>query len=469
MKKGSKTMKKKPWSGRFTGDVDKLAELLNASISFDKRLYRHDISGSIAHATVLARASIITEREAKRIIAALKEVEREIERGAFEFTPEMEDIHMAVEARLTEKIGPLGGKLHTGRSRNDQVALDVRLYLKDELFTILNLLHELKKALVEKAEENIDCLMPGYTHLQRAQPVLFSHHMLAYYEMLRRDTARLLDCLERTDCMPLGSGALAGSPYDLDRKLAARLLGFSSVTENSIDSVSDRDFSIEFISAASILMMHLSRLSEEIILWSSQEFAFVELSDAFSTGSSIMPQKKNPDLAELARGKTGRVYGNLTTLLTVMKGLPLAYNKDMQEDKEPLFDTVDTVKAILGVFAPMLRTMTIKKENMERATSAGFLNATDAADYLVGKGLPFRDAHHAAGAAVAFCIKAGKTLEKLTPDEWLSLHPLFGPDIVKAVSIRNSLNTRKVHGGTAPATVKRRLRAVKKELEKGCC
>jgi len=369
-------MKKKPWSGRFTESADKLAELLNASISFDKRLYRHDISGSIAHATVLAKASIITEREAKRIIAGLKEIEREIERGAFEFTPEMEDIHMAVEIKLTEKIGPLGGKLHTGRSRNDQVALDVRLYLKDELFEILNLLHELKKAVVEKAEENIECVMPGYTHLQRAQPVLFAHHMLAYYEMLRRDTARLFDCLERTDSLPLGAGALAGSPYDLDRKLTAKLLGFASVTENSIDSVSDRDFSIEFISAASILMMHLSRLSEEIILWSSQEFAFVELSDAFSTGSSIMPQKKNPDLAELARGKTGRVYGNLVALLTVMKGLPLAYNKDMQEDKEPLFDTVDTIKAILGVFAPMLRAMTVKKDNMERATSAGFLNTT---------------------------------------------------------------------------------------------
>ena len=462
-------MKKKPWSGRFTESADKLAELLNASISFDKRLYRHDISGSIAHATVLARASIITEREAKRIIAGLKEVEREIERGAFEFTPEMEDIHMAVEIKLTEKIGPLGGKLHTGRSRNDQVALDIRLYLKDELFEILNLLHELKKAVVEKAGENIECVMPGYTHLQRAQPVLFAHHMLAYYEMLRRDTARMLDCLERTDSMPLGAGALAGSPYDLDRKLAAKLLGFASVTENSIDSVSDRDFSIEFISAASILMMHISRLSEEIIIWSSQEFAFVELSDAFSTGSSIMPQKKNPDLAELARGKTGRVYGNLVSLLTVMKGLPLAYNKDMQEDKEPLFDTVDTVKAILGVFAPMLRSMKVKKDAMEKATSAGFLNATDAADYLVGKGLPFRDAHHAAGAAVAYCIKAGKTLEELDPEEWLALHPLFGPDIAGAVSIRNSLNTRKVYGGTAPATVKRRLKAVKKELEKGCC
>ncbi|MFQ5737237.1 MAG: argininosuccinate lyase [Thermodesulfobacteriota bacterium] len=462
-------MKKKPWSGRFTGSVDRLAEELNASISFDRRLYRHDISGSIAHANVLARACIITGREAKRIIAGLKEVEREIERGAFEFTPEMEDIHMAVEMRLCEKIGPLGGKLHTGRSRNDQVALDVRLYLRDEIFGIGGLLHELKKAVVEKAEENVGCVMPGYTHLQRAQPVLFAHHMLAYYEMFKRDTARLLDCLTRVDSLPLGAGALAGSPYNLDRKFTAKLLGFSSVTENSIDSVSDRDFSIEFISAASIMMMHLSRLAEEIILWSSQEFGFVELSDAFSTGSSIMPQKKNPDLAELARGKTGRVYGNLVTLLTVMKGLPLAYNKDMQEDKEPLFDTVDTVKAVLGVFAPMLKTMKVNKEAMERATGAGFLNATDAADYLVGRGVPFREAHHAAGKAVAYCIKESKTLEDLTADEWQAINPLFGPGIEQAVSMKSSLNTRKIYGGTAPATVKRRLRAVKKELEKGCC
>ncbi|MDP2689417.1 MAG: argininosuccinate lyase [Deltaproteobacteria bacterium] len=462
-------MKEKPWSGRFTENADRLAEELNASISFDCRLYRHDIRGSIAHATVLAKAGVITGREAKRMIAGLKEVEREIERGAFEFTPEMEDIHMAVEKRLTEKIGPLGGKLHTGRSRNDQVALDVRLYLRDEIFLLVNILHELKASIVEKAGENIDCVMPGYTHLQRAQPVLFAHHMLAYYEMFKRDTARLLDCLTRVDSMPLGAGALAGSPYGLDRRLAARLLGFSSVTENSIDSVSDRDFSIEFLSAASIVMMHLSRLSEEIIIWSSQEFGFVELSDAFSTGSSIMPQKKNPDIAELARGKTGRVYGNLVALLTVMKGLPLAYNKDMQEDKEPLFDTIDTMKAVLRVFGPMLKAMKVKKEAMERATKEGFLNATDAADYLVAKGLPFREAHHAAGKAVAYCIKEGRTLEELNIEEWKDINPLFGPDIRKAVSIRNSLDTRKVHGGTAPATVKRRLRAVKKELEKGCC
>ncbi len=462
-------MKEKPWSGRFTESADRLAEELNASISFDCRLYRHDIRGSIAHATVLAKAGVITDGEAKRMIAGLKEVEREIERGAFEFTPEMEDIHMAVEKRLTEKIGPLGGKLHTGRSRNDQVALDVRLYLRDEIFLLVNILHELKASIVEKAGDNIDCVMPGYTHLQRAQPVLFAHHMLAYYEMFKRDTARLLDCLTRVDSMPLGAGALAGSPYDLDRRLTARLLGFSSVTENSIDSVSDRDFSIEFLSAASIIMMHLSRLSEEIIIWSSQEFGFVELSDAFSTGSSIMPQKKNPDLAELARGKTGRVYGNLVALLTVMKGLPLAYNKDMQEDKEPLFDTIDTMKAVLRVFGPMLKAMKVKKEAMERATREGFLNATDAADYLVAKGLPFREAHHAAGKAVAYCIKAGKTLDGLTIEEWKDINPLFGPDIRKAVSIRNSLDARKVHGGTAPATVKRRLRAVKKEMEKGCC
>ncbi len=462
-------MKDKPWSGRFSGASDRLAEELNASISFDCRLFRHDIAGSIAHATVLSKAGVISAQEAKRIVAALKEIEREIERGAFEFTPEMEDIHMAVEKRLTEKVGPLGGKLHTGRSRNDQVALDVRLYLRDEVFKILNLLHELKKTVVESAEKNFECVMPGYTHLQRAQPVLFAHHMLAYYEMFKRDTARLMDCLERVDALPLGAGALAGSPYDLDRKLAARLLGFASVTDNSIDSVSDRDFILEFVSAASILMMHISRMSEEIVLWSTQEFGFVSLSDAFSTGSSIMPQKKNPDLAELARAKTGRVYGDLVALLTVMKGLPLAYNKDMQEDKEPLFDTVDTVKAVLGVFVPMLSTMKVNRESMERATAEGFLNATDAADYLVAKGLPFREAHHVTGRLVARCIKEGRTLEELAPKEWAEFSPLFGPDIKKAVSIKKSLDARKVYGGTARATVRRRLRAVKKELEKGCC
>jgi len=462
-------MKQKAWSGRFREATNKLVEEMNASISFDKRLYKFDILGSIAHAMVLAKAGILTEKESKRIIAGLKAVEKEIDAGKIEFGASMEDIHMAVESRLTEKIGPLGGKLHTGRSRNDQVAVDIRLYLMDQVFEILHLLHEFRRSLVEVAEANLDVIMPGYTHLQRAQPVLLSHHLLAYYEMFHRDASRLADCLNRMDEMPLGAGALAGSPYDLDRNYAARLLGFSRVTENSLDSVSDRDFIMEFLSAASIMMVHFSRLSEEIILWSSQEFGFVELSDAFSTGSSIMPQKKNPDIAELARGKTGRVFGSLVSILTTMKALPLAYNKDMQEDKEPLFDTIDTVKALLRVYPPMLLTMKVNRDRMLRATGAGFLNATDAADYLVKRGVPFRQAHEVAGKAVAYCIDKGKTLEELDLGEWKALSPVFGKDIKEAVSIKRSLNVRKVYGGTALATVKKRLKAVKKEISGGCC
>ncbi len=462
-------MKKKAWSGRFRESTDRLVEEFNASIGFDCRLFRHDIRGSIAHAKVLVKAGILRGSEARRIINGLKEVEKEIASGKAKLAPELEDIHMAVEALLTRKIGPLGGKLHTGRSRNDQVALDIRLYLRDEIYEILGLAHGFKRALVETAEANLDTVMPGYTHLQRAQPVLLAHHLLSYYEMLKRDTGRLLDCLDRMDEMPLGAGALAGSPYALDRRYAARLLGFSRVTDNSLDSVSDRDFVIEFLSAASILMMHISRLSEEIILWSSQEFAFIELSDAFSTGSSIMPQKKNPDVAELARGKTGRVYGHLVSLLTTMKSLPLAYNKDMQEDKEPLFDTIDTLKTVLKVYAPMLKSMKVDRGRTLRATGAGFLNATDAADYLVRKGLPFREAHEAAGRAVACCIGKEKTLEELDMKEWKALSPLFSEDIKEAVSIRRSLDARKVHGGTAPASVRKMLRLAQKELEKGAC
>lgn len=462
-------MKQKAWSGRFKEATDKLVEEMNASISFDRRLYKFDILGSIAHAMTLQKAGILNDKEARKIINGLKSVEKEIDAGKIEFTAAMEDIHMAVEARLTEKIGPLGGKLHTGRSRNDQVAVDIRLFLKDQIFEIIHLLHHFRQAIVDVAEENIDVIMPGYTHLQRAQPVLLAHHMLAYYEMFVRDTSRLIDCLDRMDEMPLGAGALAGSPYNLDRHHAAGLLGFSRVTENSLDSVSDRDFIIEFLSAASIMMVHFSRLSEEIILWSSQEFGFVELSDAFSTGSSIMPQKKNPDIAELARGKSGRVFGSLVAILTTMKALPLAYNKDMQEDKEPLFDAIDTVKNVLKVYGPMLRSMKVNREKMLRATEAGFLNATDAADYLANRGLPFRQAHEVAGRAVAYCIEKGKTLEDLTLDEWKALSPVFEKGIKEAVSIKRSLNTRKVYGGTALETVKKRLKAVKKEMSGGCC
>jgi argininosuccinate lyase len=466
-KKTDEAKKSKLWAGRFSEKTDELVEELNASITFDRRLYRQDIRGSIVHAGVLAGSGILKKTEAAKIVSALKAIEKEIDRGKFAFSIADEDIHMAIERRLIEKIGPLGGKLHTGRSRNDQVALDIRLYMKDEIYEILNLLHGFKEAIVDVAEENTDTVMPGYTHLQRAQPVLFAHHLLAYYEMFKRDTGRLLDCLDRCDEMPLGSGALAGSPYQLDRKSAAKLLWFAGVTENSMDGVSDRDFLVEFLSAASIIMMHLSRLSEELILWSSQEFSFVELSDAFTTGSSIMPQKKNPDVAELARGKTGRVYGNLVALLTVMKSLPLAYNKDMQEDKEPVFDTIDTLKPLLKVFPPMLKSMKVNRDAMRDATSAGFLNATDAADYLTNRGMPFRDAHAVVGRIVASCVKEGRTLEDLTMDEWKGFSELFEEDVKKMVSVKRSLDSRRVHGGTATSTVKRRLRKVRAELRKG--
>jgi len=460
-----KTTKAKLWAGRFKEKTDRLVDEFNASISFDRRLFRHDIAGSMAHAKMLAEVKVIKKGEAKRIVSALKAIEKEIASGKFVFTSEMEDIHMAVEGRLIERIGPVGGKLHTGRSRNDQVALDVRLYLRDEIREVQRLIKEMRHTLFELAQANLDVILPGYTHLQRAQPILLSHHLLAYYEMLGRDDARLGECFGRVNIMPLGAGALAGSPYPLDRKFVAKELGFAEPTRNSLDSVSDRDFSIEFCSAASIVMMHLSRLSEELILWSSQEFGFIELSDAFSTGSSIMPQKKNPDIPELVRGKTGRVYGNLVSLLTVMKGLPLAYNKDMQEDKEPLFDTVDTVKVCLEIFTPMLQTMTVVKGRMLDATKAGFLTATDGADYLVQRGLPFREAHHVIGTVVARCIEEGRALEELTMAEWKGFSPLFDEDIREVVSVKASVESRDIEGGTALKRVKRRLKEIERELK----
>ena len=459
--------KTKLWSGRFKEGTNILAEEMNASISFDKRLFRQDIRGSIIHAMTLQRAGALKKNEASKLIKGLRAVEKEISSGKFVFTPGMEDIHMAIEKRLIEKIGRLGGKLHTGRSRNDQVALDERLYLKDEIVSILALIKEFQKTVFEIARKHVDTIMPGYTHLQRAQPVLLAHHLLAYFEMLKRDFDRFSDCLKRVDVMPLGSGALVGSPYNLDRHFTAKTLGFSSVTENSIDAVSDRDFALEFLASSAILMTHVSRLSEELILWSSQEFGFVELSDAFSTGSSIMPQKKNPDIAELGRGKAGRVYGNLVSLLVVMKGLPLAYNKDMQEDKEPIFDTVDTVKSILKVFPVMLKTMKVKKDKMRKATAEGFLTATDAADYLVKKGLPFRKAHEAIGRIVVDCVKKGKTLEDLAFKEWKGFSNLFEKDILRAIRVESSVNARKIYGGTAKATVVKRLKKVEDELKKG--
>ncbi|MFQ5354105.1 MAG: argininosuccinate lyase [Thermodesulfobacteriota bacterium] len=456
--------KQKAWSGRFAKQAHKLSEEFNASIGFDVRLFAHDIRGSIAHATVLCDAGVITKQECKKIITGLKKVERELSRGLFAPGIECEDIHMAVESRLSELIGPLGGKLHTGRSRNDQVALDIRLYLRDEIGEILRSLNSFKAALLGLAESNTGVIMPGYTHLQRAQPVLLAHHLLAYYEMFCRDTTRLVDCLARFDELPLGAGALAGSPYKLDRKLTAKLLGFSRVTRNSMDSVSDRDFVVEFLAVASIMIMHFSRLSEELVLWSSQEFAFVDIAEEFSTGSSIMPQKKNPDIAELARGKTGRVYGSLMSLLTLMKGLPLAYNKDMQEDKEPLFDTVDTIKAILGVYAPMMRSLRFNGEKTLTAAKKGFLNATDAADYLVNKGLPFREAHRVMGRVVRYCMDKHSDLEGLTMKEWTAFSKLFGVDIKDAISIEKSIKSRGIAGGTAPGNVRNALKKAKKEV-----
>ncbi|MEK6539413.1 MAG: argininosuccinate lyase [Deltaproteobacteria bacterium] len=463
MKKQTNTSK--PWAGRFTQETNKLVEEFNASISFDKRLYKHDIMGSIVHAKMLAKVGIIKKREAERIISGLKAIEKEIEAGKFRFTSDMEDIHMAIEKRLIEKTGSVGGKLHTARSRNDQVALDVRLYLRDEIGEVKGLIRELQKTFVGIAKKNMDCIMPGYTHLQRAQPILFSHHLLSYYEMLKRDFERLDDCLKRVNVMPLGSGALAGSPYPLNREFVAKELGFTGVTDNSLDAVSDRDFCIEFCSAASILMMHLSRLSEELILWSSSEFGFIELSDAFSTGSSLMPQKKNPDVPELMRGKTGRVYGNLVSLLTTMKALPLAYNKDMQEDKEALFDTIATIKECLKVFSPMLRTMKLNKKKMLDATKGGFLTATDAADYLVKKGIPFRESHHIVGKIVAYCIKTSQGLEDLSIDEWRGFSKAFGKDIKEVISVEASVKSRKAKGGTAPEAVKRRLKEIEREIK----
>ncbi|MBI5327142.1 MAG: argininosuccinate lyase [Deltaproteobacteria bacterium] len=455
----------KPWSGRFTQKTDKLAEEFNASISFDRRLYKHDIMGSIAHAKMLAKAGIITKKEADKIVGGLKSIEKEIDASKFVFTYDLEDIHMAIEKRLTEKIGPVGGKLHTARSRNDQVALDIRLYLRDEIKEIQNLIKNLQKTLVDVAKKNLGCIMPGYTHLQKAQPILFSHHLLAYYEMMKRDYERFEGCYKRVNVMPLGAGALAGSPYPLDRDFVANELGFDKPTDNSLDSVSDRDFCIEFCSAASLVMMHLSRLSEELILWSSHEFDFIELSDAFSTGSSIMPQKKNPDVPELVRGKTGRVYGNLFSLLTTMKSLPLAYNKDIQEDKEALFDTVDTIKKCIKIFSPMLQTMKINKERMLDATKGGFLTATDAADYLVKKGIPFREGHHIIGKIVAYCIKTSQGLEDLSVDEWKGFSKVFDKDIKKAISVEASVDNRKVKGGTALEAVKKRLKEIERALK----
>jgi len=451
----------KLWGGRFTQPTDKFVEEFTASIEFDQRLYRYDIAGSKAHAEMLGRQGIISIDEAQQIIAGLDGILADIEAGKIEFSVALEDIHMNVEARLIERIGAVGGKLHTGRSRNDQVAVDIRLYLRDEIDTILNYFNTLEAALLQQAENNLDVIMPGYTHLQTAQPVLYSHHMLAYREMIARDSSRLQDLRKRFNVLPLGAGALAGTTFPIDREWVAAKLGFDGVTRNSLDSVSDRDFAIEFCSFASILMMHLSRLSEELILWSSADFAFIELSDAFCTGSSIMPQKKNPDVPELVRGKTGRVYGNLVSLLTLMKSLPLAYNKDMQEDKEPLFDTIDTVKGSLKIFAAMIAEMKVRADNMRIAAARGFSTATDVADYCVRKGLPFRQAHEVVGKTVRYCVETGKDIPELSLDEFRQFSELIDADIYDFVTLEASVNARAATGGTAREAVQREIERIK--------
>ena len=452
------------WAGRFSKEVDEKVNDFNSSISFDARMYRHDIRGSMAHAQMLGEQGIIEKHESEKIIEGLKGILADLDSGALHFDPNAEDIHMFVEQVLTERLGDTGKRLHTARSRNDQVALDIKFYLKDECDEISKLTYELIEALIATAQEHYDTVMPGYTHLQRAQPVTFAHHIMAYAQMLTRDLGRLADTKKRMDRMPLGSCALAGTTYPLNRKRTAELLGFEDITYNSLDGVSDRDYCIELASAVSILMMHLSRFSEEIVMWCSWEFKFIELDDAYSTGSSIMPQKKNPDITELIRGKTGRVYGDLMTLLSMMKNLPLAYNKDMQEDKEAIFDAIDTVKLCLSTFIPMFRTMTVLKDNMRKAAAKGFINATDCADYLVKKGMPFRDAYKITGTLVARCIELDTTLEDLDIKEYKKLTDVFDEDVYKAINLETCVMQRNVDGGPAPEAVARQIEQLKAEL-----
>ena len=452
------TQNKKMWSGRFRAATHPLVEGFTASLSFDQRLYRYDIEGSIAWARALGRAKIINPDETEKIVQGLIAVRKSLETGKARFRPEDEDIHMAVERLLTERIGPIGGKLHTGRSRNDQVATDLRLYLRDETRAALAAIKRLQEVLLAQAKRHLDAVMPGHTHLQKAQPVLFSHHLLAYVEMLERDRQRLEEGLRRTNVMPLGSGALAGTNFPISREHLAAALGFPAVTQNSLDAVSDRDFVIEFLASSALLIMHLSRLSEELVLWSTEEFGFVELPDAFATGSSLMPQKKNPDVLELIRAKTGRVFGHLMGLLTTLKALPLAYNRDLQEDKEPLFDTVDTVKASLAVLTGLLPALKIKKEAMARAASDGFLLATDLADYLVEKGLPFREAHGVVGRIVRYCMDQKRDLTALSVKEFQQFSPLFEKDVLGHLTVSGSLDRKQQTGATARRQVLNQIR-----------
>jgi argininosuccinate lyase len=459
-------MSEKPWDGRFSEKTHKLVEGFTSSIDVDKRLYPYDIEGSIAHCRVLAKAAIISEEEASLLIEGLSKIMAELDRGEFVFDDSLEDIHMHIETRLVQEIGEVALKLHTARSRNDQVALDVRMYLREESLNIVKDLIRLRKTVVDLAKRHTDVVLPGYTHLQRAQPVLLSHHLLAYYEMFSRDTDRFNDGLKRINVMPLGSAALAGTTYPIDREYAAEMLGFQQVSANSLDAVSDRDFIIEFLSTASLCMVHLSRLSEELILWSSSEFGFIRIPDAFATGSSIMPQKKNPDVPELVRGKTGRVFGDLMSLLTVMKALPLSYNRDMQEDKSALFSTVDTLKACIEINIHMLPELTINKNTMHTATTSGFLNATDMADYLVTKGIPFRQAHSCVGKAVSYALDKQKELQELTLEELKAFSSEIEADIYDVLTTDQMINRRTSWGGTAKENVMAAIGAAEKDLLK---
>ncbi len=458
--------KKMMWSGRFSKQIDTRVNDFNSSIPFDCRMYQQDIRGSIAHATMLGNQGIIPKQDSEKIIEGLKSIQKDIEAGTLSIDMEAEDIHMFIEAELTKRIGTAGKRLHTARSRNDQVALDDRMYVADQIDELVPLVTEFLKVLCEKAQENLYTVMPGYTHLQRAQPITFAHHLMAYVEMLRRDLARLEDAKKRTLDMPLGSGALASTTYPIDRQMVCDLLGFHQITKNSLDGVSDRDFMIELASALSILMMHLSRFSEEIVLWCSWEFKFIELDDAYATGSSIMPQKKNPDITELVRGKTGRVYGDLMTLLTMMKGLPLAYNKDMQEDKEAVFDAIDTAKICLVTVIPMVQTMKVLPENMRKAAAKGFINATDCADYLTKKGVAFRDAYKITGQLVALCIQKDTVLEELPLEDYRTLSDVFEEDVYQAINLDTCVNGRKVPGGPAPQAVQAHIDNVMEFLKK---
>ena len=455
----------KPWGGRFDAPTDAFVEAFTASVGFDHRLYRHDIAGSIAHATMLARQGVLSAAEERAIVEGLETIRARIEAGDFSWSVPLEDVHMNIEAALTATIGDAGKKLHTGRSRNDQVATDIRLWLRDEIDLIAAELARLQLALLDLAEREVETILPGFTHLQVAQPITFGHHMMAWHEMLSRDAERLVDCRRRVNVMPLGAAALAGTTYPIDRDETARLLGFDRPAENSLDAVSDRDFAIEITAVASILMMHLSRFSEELILWSSAQFGFIELADSFCTGSSIMPQKKNPDVPELVRGKTGRIFGHLIALLTLMKGQPLAYNKDNQEDKEPLFDTVDNLKGALKVFADMMGAVVCNRQRMRDAARQGFATATDLADYLVRKGVAFRDAHEIVGRAVAFGVREGRDLAEMTLDELRRFSPAIEADVFSILTLEGSVAARDHLGGTAPAQVRAAIARARQRLK----